>query len=92
MEMADLLREETPVARKTYDCDACWAWDRSGLSRDDVTDEHRAVLDKAEKDKWLIHPGEKYRKCTYKDGVIQVYRAKLDMDDLIAELELYDDC
>ena len=88
-----VLRDEQRTARKFYDCDASWYWRNYGPPADvPLSPEERLVLDGVEADKWKIRPGQRYRYVVQRNGrELQVYRARLDMDSLCQEHDLYDD-
>ena len=80
-------------ARKHYDCDACYWWDRSGYGLDDCeTSEQRLIVEAAQADKWKILPGQKYRRISgVFEGTLTTYRARPGMQSVIEELKLCDD-
>ena len=86
------LSDEIHVARKHYECDACWHWLQSGYSEMDVSADQALVIQAAEADKWKIKPGQKYRRATYVDGGdFQTFRARIDMDKLVYKLGFYEE-
>jgi hypothetical protein len=88
-----ILRDETITARKIYHCDACRIFDNSGIGEDDLESSDDWLIYKlAEVEEFKIHPGQKYRKCVYKDGgEIITYRGREDMDSLCQKYELFED-
>lgn len=89
--MDRIIRSQILTARKTYNCDACYWWDRCNMSENDCeTDMQRHIVRESEKDGWKILPGQKYRKVVgIHDGKIATCRVRLDMDDLCTELDVY---
>ena len=53
--------------------------------------QRKAVL-AAEADNWRILPGQKYRKCKgIYDGEFFTYRARIDMDSVTYDLDMWED-
>ena len=87
-----LLKDEQRTARKFYECDASDYWRNYGPPPEDVTADQKLTLEGAEADKWKIRPGQRYRYVAQTDGRrMEVYRARLDMDSLCRQHDLYDD-
>ena len=91
--MDKIFSDKTVTAKKEYRCDACAQWDRAGYMLNDCeTHEQRLKVASAEADGWKILPGQKYRKVTgINDGVFMTYRARLDMDDVCYDLNMWDE-
>lgn len=91
--MALILKDEQRTARKFYDCDASYHWHNYGPPPDvPLTADGTLVLEGAKADKWKIRPGQRYRYVVQRDGrTLDVYRARLDMDSLCQQHDLYDD-
>lgn len=90
--MTWVLRDTVQTARKHYPCDACHLWLDAGLDQQDVSADEWLVVQGARADKWRITPGMHYRKVVYIDGgAWYTYRARLDMDHLCEQQNLFDD-
>ena len=91
--MALVLKDEQRTARKFYDCDASYHWRNYGPPPDvPLTADEALVLEGVKADKWKIRPGQRYRYVVQREGgQLEVYRARLDMDNLCQEHDLYDD-
>ena len=89
--MWEVCESSVRVARKEYDCDA-WPWiDNSGLVDEDYTEEQFLVLAEAKKQGCKILKGDKYLHVKGKfEGDWCTYRARLDLNDLCNELDLFD--
>lgn len=89
--MDRVIRSATHIAKKTYNCDACYWWLRSGFTLDDCENEEQinAFID-ARYDKWKILPGQRYRKIVgIYEGEIVTFKARIDMDDMCKQLDVY---
>lgn len=88
-----LLKDEQRTARKLYDCDASYHWRTYGPPADvELSAGDLRVVEEAKTDEWKIRPGQRYRYVAQTDGRrMEVYRARLDMDSLCQEHDLYDD-
>lgn len=91
--MDRVLADDLVQARKHYECDACYWWDRAGYSLDDCeTSEQRLIVEAAQADKWRILPGQKYRRIKgVFEGALTTYRARPGMQSVIEQLKLCDD-
>lgn len=91
--MDRVIRSSIHKARKDYTCDACFWWNRSGLSINDcVTEEQKQAVITAEQNKWKINKGQEYRKVIgIQDGELVTFKAGVDMDDVCYQLEVYPD-
>ena len=91
--MALVLKDEERTARKFYVCDASEHWRNYGPPLDvPLSADERLVLEGVAADKWKIRPGQRYRYVAYCEGrTLEVYRARLDMDSLCQNHDLYDD-
>lgn len=87
-----VLSRKTPIARKSYLCDACEAFRRAGIGDDELSKDDLLIVQGARADKWRILAHRQYVKHTYKDGGdLMTYRARIDMDALANRLELFSD-
>ena len=91
--MDKLLSEEIVTARNNYACDACYWWLRSGLTADDLhSDDQRLILEAAEADNWMILKGQQYlRQTLVHDCQMTTYRARIGMNSVCTELDLFPD-
>lgn len=91
--MERIISDRTHTAKKTYKCDASALWRSAGYNLDDCqTNEQRLIVEVAEADHWKILPGQSYRKVVgVSDGRVCTYRARLGMDSLCYQLELFDE-
>lgn len=91
--MALVLKDEQRTARKFYDCDASHHWRNYGPPSDvPLTADETLVLEGVKADKWKIRPGQRYRYVVQREGrQLEVYRARLDMDSLCQQHDLYED-
>ena len=91
--MERVLTDKIMTARKHYRCDASELWRRSGYTVADCeTSEQRLMVEAAEADKWRILPGQLYRKVKgIYEGELSTYRARLGMDSVCHDLELFDE-
>jgi hypothetical protein len=92
--MVWVLARTTPVAGKAYACDAsrfmrgylgeeCWGDDW-------FTAEEQAQLAAAEKQNWMILPGQQYVRVVYVDnGIFYTFRAIPAVDAICNKHELY---
>lgn len=91
--MYQFLRDDTPVARKTYLCDAS-EYVQEWLHQQIFTiSEYREIV-KAKRQGWKIQPGQKYIKQVGVDEgahEMMVYRAIPDMHDLCLKYDLFPD-
>lgn len=81
-------------AKKKYKCDASDLF--NGLASYTINDcetvEQRLLYMNAQADNFKILPGQKYRKTVcIVDGMWQVFRCRLDMDELCNQLKLYEE-
>jgi hypothetical protein len=91
--MDTLLSEKIVTARNNYACDACYWWLQSGLTADDLhSDDQRLILEAAEADKWMILKGQQYlRQTGVQDCQMTTYRARIGMNSVCTELDLFPD-
>ena len=88
--MDRVIREETPIAKKTYKCDACRWWCNYMTQNDCETPEQKQIIQNAKHDGWKILPGQQYRKVIgIQDGELVTFRARIDVDQLCWDLEVY---
>jgi hypothetical protein len=87
----EFSKKSTPIARKTYECDACAWLDNMGYENfADLSFSDKKLLVKLRKNK-LIMPGEKYLKVTGKfEGEFAVFRAKLTADYLCEKMGFWE--
>ena len=93
VEMERVFMDKIVTAKKHYRCDASEQWRRAGYTVDDCkTSEQRLMVEAAEADKWRILPGQAYRKVTgIHEGDFCTYRARVGMDAVCNDLELFDE-
>jgi hypothetical protein len=76
-----------PIARKPYRCDA------AHVIRDtdcDFTAEERATIESARAGGWMINKGDQYVNCSGKwDGEFETFRARIDLDAICQDYDLY---
>lgn len=90
--MDRVLRRRVVTARKRHKCDACYWWHRSNYGVNDCTSSQWSVVLTAQADEWSIVPGQQYLAVTgVHDGVLSTYKARLDMQQLIEELDLVEE-
>ena len=89
--MANLIRTDTPIARKAYHCDAC-EYVRESVNQGFFTlSEYRQIV-KAKRQGWSIKAGQQYIKQIQADqGDIITYRAIPEMDMLCHKYDLWPD-
>ncbi len=88
--MDRVIREETPIAKKMYKCDACWWWRNYMTLNDCETPEQKQIIQNAKHDDWKILPGQQYRNVIgIQDGELVTFRARIDVDHLCWDLEVY---
>ena len=91
-ELATLIREETPVARKEYRCQAC-DW----IREDEITGEYYTYAElrkivKARQEGWRIKKGEKYIKQILNNGgELYTYRARPEIHDICLKYDIFCD-
>ena len=71
-----VLREEYPVARKDYYCDACYQLLQGMVYPDDFTEDEVTTLAQAKADGWKIKKGQQYIKQTNMYDDIYTFRAR----------------
>jgi hypothetical protein len=91
--MDKLIRDQIVKSKKEYPCDACKIFNNSNYGLKDLaTKKQRNILLDAIADNYLIKKDHMYRKMVgIRDGEFIIYRARIDMDDLCCELDLFDD-
>ena len=91
--MERVFTDKIVTAKKHYRCDASEQWRRSCYTVADCeTSEQRLMVEAAEADKWLILPGQAYRKVTgIHEGDFCTYRARPGMDAVCADLDMWDE-
>jgi hypothetical protein len=87
----DVLSTHERTARKNYRCTACESWLHSGYSLVDCqSEEQRQAVESAKADGWMILKGQRYLSQVQIDGgSIYTVRARLDVNALCNDLELY---
>ena len=90
--MTHVVSDKIVCARKPHRCHASDWWDNLGMALTDCqTDDQRQIVQAAQADKWRILPGQSYRKIVYvEDGAVRTYRARVGMDSVCRELDLFD--
>lgn len=87
------LSDKCVIAKKHYPCDACERWRLLGYTVADCeTEEQKLAVKFAEIDGWRILPGQRYRRVTgIHEGELCTYRARIDMDAVCLDLDLWGD-
>jgi hypothetical protein len=87
------LSEKIVTARKDYICDASIWWLNSECDAEELhSDDQLAEVKAAEADNWMIRKGQTYLRGTgVIDGEIFTYRARIGMNRVCAELDLFPD-
>lgn len=87
--MITVIHESTPVARKTYHCDACdFITEALGAVPFTISDLRKIV--KARRQGWQIQPGQRYVRQFNRDGSdTWTFRAIPEMHELCLERGLY---
>ncbi len=79
-----------PVARKNYHCEAANWINSSGFVEADYSPEDWAIIEKARAEDWEIKKGTKYTKTSGKwEGDFTTFRARLDLDEICQQYEIY---
>ena len=87
-----VFSDKVVKAKKQYRCDASDLWKDAGLTHADCsTDEQRIAIERARADGWRILPGQRYRQMTGIDDRFFTYRARLDMDRVCFDLDMWED-
>ena len=91
--MERMLTDNIVQARKHYKCDACEQWNRSGYTINDCeTNDQRLIVEADIADNFKILRGQTYRKLIgIQDGSVCTYRARVGMDSVCRDLEMWDD-
>lgn len=88
--MWPLFKVSRPIARKSYDCDACKHY-LSRLHPDYFEPDDYFYFSQVQGRGGKILKGERYIKITWKeDGVFKVFRAIPETDSLCQKYDLYD--
>ncbi len=87
----EFSKKSTPIARKTYECDACDWLDNLWYENFNILSfQDKKLLVKLRKNR-LITPGEKYLKISGKfEGEFTIFRAKLTADYLCKKMGFWD--
>lgn len=88
-----ILSNSTPVARKTYTCNACEWIDNTELWKEETLTyaELRAIV-KARRNKFCIVPGQRYmRQVQVIDGQLWTFRAIPEMHVICLKYDVYED-
>lgn len=85
------IRDEIVTARKFHFCDACEVFQGAGIDDSDLTPDELLIVRAARADNWKIKPGDKYRVAVYVYDKISTFRARLDMNSICQEYDLYDE-
>jgi hypothetical protein len=90
--MDRIFTDRIVTAKKHYNCDASYFWNRAGFTLNDCeTSEQKLIVEAAESDKFKILPGQAYRKVTgIYEGDFCTFRARPGMDSVCHDLDLYD--
>lgn len=89
--MKTTIYDQTSVARKDYDCDAC-LFARDSHPFDYMTFAERRVVVKARANGWKIKKGQKYVRQFNTDGSYTwTFRAIPEMHDICIKYEMYPD-
>ncbi len=87
--MITVIHESTPVARKTYHCNAC-EFVREAIGDADFTISDLRKIVKVKRQGWKIQPGQRYIKQFNRDsGETWTFRAIPEMHELCREYDLY---
>ena len=90
--MTEIVSDTIQEARKSYSCDACHLFIKSGLGHREIRSDDWLTVEKAKADKCQVLPKTKYRKVVYRDGgKLVMYRARIDMDLLCYRNDLFDE-
>jgi hypothetical protein len=85
-----ILTDEIRTARKHHKCDACYWWDRSNFGKEDVTADEWLIVEGCKADNYKVIPQSKYKYTSFVyDGMIQVFKGRLDMDKICIKYDLY---
>lgn len=88
--MSELIRESTPVARHHYPCQASHWINQASLPDSEFEPDELLLLSAAKADRYKIRPGQKYVYQVQRvDGLIETFRARLDMHNICLKYELY---
>lgn len=89
--MDTLLTEKIVTARKDHTCDACVWWINSDCDVEELhSDDQVAEVAAAEADNWMIRTGQQYlRQTGVQDGEMITYRARVGMNSICVDLELF---
>ena len=87
------LSEKIVTARKDHTCDASIWWLNSECGIEELrSDDQLAEVKAAEADNWMIRKGQQYLRATgVIDGEIFTYRARIGMNRVCTELDLFPD-
>lgn len=90
--MWDLAVTTTQRARKDYPCGA-WEWiSNSGYSERDFKPEDWQVIENARADDFMIKKGTEYTQTKGKwEGEFCTFRARIDLDKICSDYDLYPD-
>ncbi|WP_235582939.1 hypothetical protein, partial [Pseudomonas aeruginosa] len=85
-----LLRDELRTARKHYQCDAYYWFDRAGFGRQDVDADDWLIVEAVRSDRGKILPGTKYiYQVSVDGGEFWIFRARPEMDAICRKYDLY---
>ncbi len=95
--MPRVLSTTTPVARKTYECNAC-LWLQQALDGSTPADFGMTMADvrqivRAKRDGWMILPGQTYIRSVQKyssEPGVDVVRSRPEIDTICHKYDLYD--
>lgn len=88
--MPEIIRESKPVARKHYPCEASHWINQASLADAEYEPDDLLLLSAAKADRYKILPGHKYV-CQVQrvEGLIETFRARIDMHNICLKYELY---
>ncbi|EMM7672374.1 hypothetical protein RIM32_001007 [Pseudomonas aeruginosa] len=85
-----LLRDELRTARKHYQCDAYYWFDRAGFGRQDVDADDWLIVEAVRSDRGKILPSTKYIYQVRVDGgEFWIFRARPEIDAICRKYDLY---
>lgn len=90
--MCTLLQEKKHVARKPYECQACY-WIREAGNWGWLSFAERRIVVKAKQNGWKIQPGETYIYQFLVEGSERwSFRAIPEMHEICEKYDLYPEC
>lgn len=90
--MNSVISETNPIARKAYECNACYYVRILGDGDVDFTITDLRKIVQARRDGWKILPGQRYNKQVQKfEGEIVTVRSRPEIMDICLRYELDED-